>query len=112
MAKSILAEAIWDIPFNDGPELDPEGKGQASKANWLAKLIQPAVREMIGEEPCPLHLTQKPKTRTGASLLTKVYSEIAYGCAPAFETAKPDEAEQQKTIITHWCASLKRYQAD
>ncbi len=48
-----------------------------------------------------MHLTQKPKQRTGASLLTKVYSEIAFGCPPAFETAKPDEAEQQKTIITH-----------
>ena len=56
---------------------------------------------MIDEEPCPMHLTQKPKQRTGASLATKVYSEIAFGCPPAFETAKPDEAEQQKTIISH-----------
>lgn len=111
-AKAKILEAICDFPFNDGAELDPQGKGQSSRANFVAKLVQPFVREMIDQEPCPLHLTQKPKQRTGASLLTRLYSEAVFGGPPAFETAKGDEAEQQKTIVTHIKAASRHIVID
>lgn len=99
-AKALLFEAVGDFPFNDGPEINAVlGKGAASYANWLAKLIQTFAREMI-DGPCPLYLTQKPKARTGASLLADVFSMIAFGHPAKADTEKTDAAEWQKTIVS------------
>jgi hypothetical protein len=100
-AEALLFEDVLiDFPFNDDVLNRKFGKGGASKANWLARLIQPFAREMI-KGCCPLYVMQKPKERTGASLQADVFSLIAFGHPAKAETEKPDPAEMQKTLIAH-----------
>lgn len=95
-ARDWLLEALHDFPFDDG---DDAG-GRASRANFIGKLVQAFARPMI-VGPCPGYLTQKPKAGTGASLLTDVFSIIAFGGTASVETEKSDPAEYQKTIVAH-----------
>lgn len=90
-----LDDALCDFPFDDG---DDTG-GQSSKATVIAKLVQTFVREMI-DGPCPLYVTQKPKARTGASLLMDVVSIIALGTATRAMTEKATDEEYDKVIVT------------
>jgi hypothetical protein len=95
-ARRILAEPLYNIPFDDG---DTAVDGQASRANWTAKLIQAFVHEPISGA-CPLYAVMKPKERTGATLTAQIHSIIAYGTRAQLQNEKKDEEELQKTIVS------------
>lgn len=98
-ALRILDQPLADVPFDDGDDLNAElGQGQASKANWYAKLVQAFTHDLI-DGACPLYVGQKPKERTGATLLTNIHSQIAYGSPAKLQNQKESPAEYQKTII-------------
>ena len=101
-----LLDAVHDFPFDDGGNAGDTDKAQkdygewpASRANWLAKLIQTFIYELISDR-CPLYLTQKPLPGTGASLLTDVFTRIAFGGDARPESEKASADEYRKVFIS------------
>jgi hypothetical protein len=87
-ARAILCEELLgDFPFVGEPE----------RANAIALLLLPFVRDMI-DGHTPLHLIEKPTAGTGAGLLMDVFSLISSGREPALMTEGRDEDEWRKRI--------------
>ena len=83
----LLVELLGDFPFI----------GEAERANAVALLLLPFVRELI-DGPTPLHLIEKPTPGTGASLLVSVLLFPATGeWIPAMSEGG-DENEWRKRI--------------
>ena len=68
--SQIVKELIPDFPF----------VGDADRAHAVALLLLPFVRNLI-DGPTPLHLVEKPKAGTGATLLVEMLGFIATGRA-------------------------------
>lgn len=85
-----LEELLGDFPFAD----------QADRANVLAMFLLPFVREVIGDEPTPLHLIEKPSPGSGGSMLVETLGMVASGSAPAFMTEGRDEDEWRKRLTS------------
>ena len=64
-ARQTLREPFSDFPFVDG----------ASWANAVALILLPLAREMI-DGPCPLHIIDAPKARTGKTLFAQALGLI------------------------------------
>jgi hypothetical protein len=115
-AISWLSEAVRDFPFTDSfdgddphpiklEDRDEEGwqipnpeRGKASFANWLAMTLQPFVREIIGNAPCPFYHVDKASPGTGAGYLVDVASCISDGGRASISTLARNLDEIQKTI--------------
>jgi putative DNA primase/helicase len=76
-------ELLGDFPFADN----------ASRSHALALLLEPFVREIIGDYPTPLYLIMAPEHGTGKSLLAKVC--LSVGCGLISESPPPDSDEQE-----------------
>lgn len=83
----LLNELIGDFPF----------ARQADRANAVAVLLLPFVRELI-DGPTPLHVIEKPTPGTGATLLTEALSIPSIGRSPSIMTEGRDEDEWRKRI--------------
>jgi hypothetical protein len=89
-ARSLLLDdLLGDFPF----------QGQASRANALAALLLPSVRQMI-EGPTPLHLFDAPSPGTGKTLLTDVIAIPATGREVDAVTEGRGEEEWRKRILS------------
>lgn len=109
-AVALLIDAYWDIPFNDDEDV-PDGWfdsncievktsiGQASRANQLARTLQPMVSPGI-DGHLPLGVTDKPTPRTGSQVMTEVMSIIAFGTPTPMTSVPNNDEEWQKTLIT------------
>lgn len=110
-AKHLLSYEVYgDFPFNDGEQF-PDGwhtakdenlklsVGKASRANQIAKTLQPFCEQMI-QGHLPLHAVDKPAPRTGSQFLAQALGIITMGTAPAMRPAPKSDEEWQKTILT------------
>lgn len=76
MARHLLeVEVFGGFPFDD----------EASLAHTIAAVLQPFVRPMISG-PTPIHVFDKPKSGTGATLLADAISFIVLGHGPELMT--------------------------
>jgi hypothetical protein len=85
----LLDELLCDFPFVGDPG------GWPSRANALAALLLPFVREMI-DGPTPLHLIDAPLRRTGKSLLASALAIPALGRPPDTLSEASDGDEMRK----------------
>jgi hypothetical protein len=83
----LVTELLGDFPLID----------DADKANAVALLLTPLLRELAGDD-LPLFVLTKPSPRTGASLLAKVVSILYEGRAGAAATISRDEEEMRKRL--------------
>lgn len=106
----ILFEMYGDFPFNDGEEYpkgwfetsDPNLKlsvGKASRANQVAKTLQPFVEQMIAGA-LPLHAVNKTAPRTGSQFLAEALGIVMSGSPAPVQTAPKTDEEWQKVIVT------------
>ena len=87
-ARNFLLETfLGDFGFAD----------ESSKANALALLLTPFVREYIGDSPTPLFLIVAPEVGTGKSLLAQAALLPSCGLVPLTSETKNEE-EQRKRI--------------
>jgi len=83
----LLEEFLGDFPFiND-----------SSRAQGLACLLLPFVRDLI-DGPSPLHMIEKPTSRTGGTLLATMLALPAVGPAVTHVTEAHDADEWRKVI--------------
>lgn len=90
MARKILCEIFCDFPFVH----------DSDHTHALAMTICSFVRPMI-KGPTPLHLINKPRQGTGATLLAEVVTMLKMGNAAAAQPACMREEEWQKTILSN-----------
>ena len=85
----LVKELLGDFPFDC----------DASKAHTVAAILLPFVRPMI-DGPTPLHLIDKPKSGTGATLLAEIIALPGVGTIKSitFPTA---EEERRRTLFCH-----------
>jgi len=83
-ALNKLDDIIIDFPFD----------GAASRANMLAAILTPVLRDLI-PGPVPMQLIDKPLQGTGASLLSDVNAIISTG-KPAFMTTAPEGRQKEE----------------
>ena len=111
-----IADAVWwlqelylDTPFSDGEEdvdLDRWWRdrtyrmtiGKASRANQIAKVLQPFVSEMIRGN-LMLHGVDKVMRRTGAGYMQDALGIVCFGIEPAGETLPYSEEEIEKRVV-------------
>jgi hypothetical protein len=95
------AMAAYDDLFHseDGLLGEFPFKDFASRANTLAYILTPFVREMI-QAPTPLFLFQAPKQGTGKSLLAETGAKIFAGQNVAMLTVPQREEDWEKTILS------------
>jgi hypothetical protein len=84
----LMDELLGDFGFED----------EASKANALALLLTPFVREYIGDSPTPLFLIVAPEVGTGKSLLAQ--AALLPGCGLVPLSAETKNEEEQRKRIT------------
>lgn len=110
-----LMEAVRDFPFSDTmngddklpvklAEKDDQGfafpnweRGKCSRANMIAMILQPFVRNMIGG-PCPAYHLGKSAAGTGAGYLVDVAHIIAEGSKATAQPMSYDNEEFRKSI--------------
>ena len=83
----VLDDLLVDFPF----------VGDADRAHAVALLLLPLVRNLI-TGPTPLHLIEKPKPGTGATLLVEVIVLVATGRGVSIMPLAPSEGEMNYTI--------------
>jgi hypothetical protein len=83
--KLLLEDLLGDFPF----------VSSADRANALAAMLVPFVRDVI-DGPTPLHLIEKPTSRTGATLLARCLT-VPFGGVESQWPKK--EAEREKVIL-------------
>lgn len=88
-AKAVIDDMLVDFPFTS----------DAEKANAIALMILPFVREMI-EGPTPLHIIGSPAPGTGKTLLAKTLAFPALGYDMEFITDDKNESEFRKKITS------------
>jgi len=86
----LLTFLIGHFPFAD----------LASRANALALVLLPFVRDMI-DGPTPIHLVEKPQPRTGGTLLVKWACAVGNGAEPTMIAAPGDDEEYRKLLLAH-----------
>ena len=87
-AKSLFFDdMLFDFPF----------AGEADLAHTVGLLLLPLVRNLI-DGPTPLHLVEKPKPGTGATLLVEVIALVSTGRTVSIMPLAASEAEMGYTI--------------
>lgn len=84
----LMDELLGDFGFED----------EASKANALALLLLPFVREYIGDRPTPMHLIVAPEVGTGKTLLA--LSLLIPGCGIVELTPEAHDEDEIRKRIT------------
>jgi len=84
----LMDELLGDFGFED----------EASKANALALLILPFVREYIGDHPTPMHLVTAPEVGSGKTLLAR--TALVPGCGVVDLMANVDDEDEMRKRIT------------
>lgn len=97
-AISLIEEAIGDFPYEDP---------KADKANMIALLLTPILREVI-HGAVPLALIDAPKWGTGKTLAAEVGAEIGTGQPAAMDDLPYSDAEIKK-LITAMVAEGRTY---
>ena len=92
----IFNEVFVDFPFQDGEDMD----GHASKANLLAMVIQPFIRDIIGTAATPLYVVNKPVAGAGSGKLVDCVSIIQTGEAVQTSQFTSNEEEIGKVITS------------
>lgn len=113
----LLAEALRDVPFSDSFEggdstpiyqaekdadeypLPNWERGAASRANFLALVLQPFVRNMI-HGPCPAYHVDKTTHAEGGTLITHMPSVIYSGGHLQGRGKPTDSDEFQKSLLS------------
>lgn len=113
----LLAEAIRDVPFSDsftGGDTTPIystdkdeqdyplpnwKRGAASRANFLAMILQPFVRAMI-DGPCPAYHIDKTTHAEGGTLITHVPAILFMGANLRAKAKPSDSDEFQKSLLS------------
>jgi len=72
----------------------------ASLVNFLAFVLQPLVRPIIGNHPMPATLITKPESGTGASLLVSLVQLLITGKPSVRPPFPSDQDEQRKEVLT------------
>jgi len=90
IAKELLEDVLCDFPFVH----------ESDKAHAYAMMILPFVRPMING-PTPLHLIDKPRQGTGATLLGEICMLIKTGEQIAAQPPCHREEEWQKTLLSN-----------
>ncbi len=88
-ARELINEIIVDFPFVH----------ESDRAHAIAMLLLPFVRPMV-DGPTPLHLLDKPKQGTGATLLAEAITLVKTGEIIAAQSAPRTEEEWQKVILS------------
>lgn len=86
----LLDELLGDFPFADA----------ASKAHALCMILEPFVREQIGDHPTPLYVVMAPTHGTGKSRLVKVCLSVGCGQVPESPPPDRDEPAWQKRLFS------------
>jgi hypothetical protein len=86
-AVTALLEPLADFPFAD----------QSDRANVLAMMLQPYIRDLL--DTTPLYFINKPTPGTGASLLVYAATYAARGSAPP-TTKPPSREEEMEKLLT------------
>jgi hypothetical protein len=89
-ALAVIREMVQDFPFDS----------DASFASYLAWLLTPALRPMIGAAPTPLALFEAPTQGTGKDLLASTVYLIYHGTPPPPRPLPADEEEVRKEIVS------------
>lgn len=112
-ALDVIGEVIYDFPFSDVfVGVDPEPvrigaaedkqanwvRGKASRANFVAMLLQPFARGLIGDNATPLYFIDKSEKGTGANYLANVLGYMMYGTPMPPQVASEREEELEKAI--------------
>ncbi len=84
----LMDDLLGDFGFED----------EASKANALALLLLPFVREYIGDRPTPMHLIVAPEVGTGKTLLA--LSLLMPGCGLVDLTPEATDEDEIRKRIT------------
>lgn len=92
----LFDDLFVDFPLRDSAE-DKEGK--AAKANLLAMLLQPFIRDMIAHGNTPLYLIKKPVPGAGSTKLIDILSLILEGEVAKKYQFSPQPEELNKVII-------------
>lgn len=85
-AVAILMDLLADFPFDS----------EASKANIMAAIITPVLRDQI-EGAVPMLLIDKPSQGTGASLLSDLISIVATG-KQSYMTTEPEGRQKEEEM--------------
>lgn len=114
-ALDLIDEALTDFPFSDvfngddqldikGEGFDPDGhpfpnfeRGQSSRANMMALILQPFVQHLI-KGSCPAYHIDKASPGTGAGFLTDVTFMISQGTRAVINTMSDSNEEFKKSI--------------
>ncbi len=82
----LVNEYLGDFPF----------EGEADKANALAYLLTPFIREMVNL--IPMLIVDAPTVGTGKGLLVKCISLLTLGMVPAMKPQPENEPEWKKSL--------------
>lgn len=89
-AKSWLVDQLLvDFPFASA----------ADRANCVALLLLPFVREMI-TSPTPFHLIEAPQASTGKGLIADVFAIVSTGTTAQTQVLGENDAEVRKQVTT------------
>jgi hypothetical protein len=92
----IFNEVFVDFPFQDGDDM----KGRASKANLLAMLMQPFIRDLIGTAATPMYVVNKPVAGAGSGKLLDCVSLIQTGDSVQTSQFVRNDEENAKVITS------------
>lgn len=83
-------------------ELLPEFRfdGDASRANAVAALLTPIIRQALGEGLAPMAVIDAPQAGTGKTLLAKIIGQVATGRALSLHPGPKDQNEWDKLITS------------
>ncbi|HEY8630560.1 MAG TPA: hypothetical protein VIL73_08500 [Gaiellaceae bacterium] len=86
-ARELLLSVVEEFPFRD----------EASRAHAVCLMLEPFVRELVGDEPTPLFAVTAHQPRTGKTLLAQTCTYIGCGTIPATSYMNDDD-ELRKTV--------------
>jgi hypothetical protein len=91
-ATALILELLSDFPFSD----------EASRAHAIAMMLEPFVREVIGNQPTPMYGVIAHTPGTGKGLLTQVCLGVACGTLSpmTFTGGKGFEAAESRKRLT------------
>ena len=92
-------DLLGDFPFFDQRDEAGRPDGRASRANALAMLITPYMRDLF-TGPTPIFGIKKPQTGAGGTTLAQISALVLDGFETTSLTFTGDDAELQKALVT------------
>lgn len=92
----LFDDLFVDFPLRDSPE---DREGTAAKANLLAMLLQPFIRDIVAHGNTPLYLIKKPVPGAGSTKIIDLMALILEGEVAKKYQFSPHEEELNKVII-------------